>query len=35
MADPTTSGRFPLAEPGLWVERVGSRVFAAGSPALF
>ncbi|RWN28511.1 MAG: HAD-IIIA family hydrolase [Mesorhizobium sp.] len=35
MADPTTSGRFPLAEPGLWVEQVGSRVFAAGSPALF
>ncbi|MER9347993.1 HAD family hydrolase [Mesorhizobium sp. M0239] len=35
MADPPTSGRYPLAEPGLWVEQVGSRVFAAGSPALF
>ena len=35
MADPTTSGRYPLAEPGLWVEQVGSKVFAAGSPALF
>ncbi|ADV11389.1 HAD-IIIA family hydrolase [Mesorhizobium ciceri] len=35
MADPTTSGRYPLAEPGLWVEQIGSRVFAAGSPALF
>jgi D-glycero-D-manno-heptose 1,7-bisphosphate phosphatase len=34
MADPTTSGRYPLAEPGLWVEQIGSRVFA-GSPALF
>ncbi|MER8376623.1 HAD family hydrolase [Mesorhizobium sp. M1406] len=35
MADPKTSGRYPLAEPGLWVERVGSRVFSAGTPALF
>jgi len=26
---------YPLAEPGLWVERVGARVFAAGRPALF
>ncbi|MEZ2329143.1 D-glycero-alpha-D-manno-heptose-1,7-bisphosphate 7-phosphatase [Mesorhizobium sp. RCC_202] len=25
----------PLAEPGLWVERVGARAFAAGLPALF
>ncbi|UVK46918.1 HAD family hydrolase [Mesorhizobium sp. AR07] len=33
--DATTSGPYPLAEPGLWVERVGSRVFPAGAPALF
>ncbi|TPI64473.1 HAD family hydrolase [Mesorhizobium sp. B3-1-7] len=26
---------FPLVEPGLWVERIGSKVFAAGRPALF
>ncbi|WFP65454.1 HAD family hydrolase [Mesorhizobium sp. WSM4904] len=26
---------FPLAEPGLWVERIGSRSFPAGLPALF
>ncbi|TPJ74127.1 HAD family hydrolase [Mesorhizobium sp. B2-6-2] len=26
---------FPLAEPGLWVERVGDRTFPAGRPALF
>ncbi|UDL88824.1 HAD family hydrolase [Mesorhizobium sp. PAMC28654] len=26
---------YPLAEPGLWVERVGERTFAAGTPALF
>ena len=26
---------FPLAEPGLWVERVGDRIFAEGTPALF
>ncbi|BCM21182.1 HAD family hydrolase [Mesorhizobium sp. J8] len=26
---------FPLAEPGLWVERVGDRSFPAGRPALF
>ncbi|MDX8530141.1 HAD family hydrolase [Mesorhizobium sp. VK25A] len=25
----------PLAEPGLWVERVGNRNFPAGRPALF
>ncbi|TPJ53774.1 MULTISPECIES: D-glycero-beta-D-manno-heptose 1,7-bisphosphate 7-phosphatase [unclassified Mesorhizobium] len=25
----------PLAEPGLWVERIGGRVFPAGQPALF
>ncbi|MER9302197.1 HAD family hydrolase [Mesorhizobium sp. M0293] len=36
MADPTTSGRrYPLAEPGLWVERIGRTVFPAGTPALF
>ncbi|TIQ32036.1 MAG: HAD family hydrolase [Mesorhizobium sp.] len=28
-------GDFPLAEPGLWVERIGSRSFSAGLPALF
>ncbi|WFP78719.1 HAD family hydrolase [Mesorhizobium sp. WSM4906] len=28
-------GDFPLAEPGLWVERIGSRSFPAGLPALF
>ncbi|MBZ9733074.1 HAD family hydrolase [Mesorhizobium sp. CA18] len=26
---------FPLAEPGLWIERVGDRTFPAGRPALF
>ena len=26
---------FPLAEPGLWVERIGNRAFPAGLPALF
>lgn len=26
---------FPLVEPGLWVERVGGRIFAKGTPALF
>ncbi|TPL02423.1 MULTISPECIES: HAD family hydrolase [unclassified Mesorhizobium] len=26
---------FPLAEPGLWVERIGARMFPAGRPALF
>ncbi|TGQ36422.1 HAD family hydrolase [Mesorhizobium sp. M00.F.Ca.ET.216.01.1.1] len=26
---------YPLEEPGLWVERIGTRVFPAGSPALF
>jgi D-glycero-D-manno-heptose 1,7-bisphosphate phosphatase len=26
---------FPLAEPGLWVERIGDRSFPAGRPALF
>lgn len=26
---------YPLAEPGLWIERVGARAFAAGRPALF
>ncbi|MEW6634308.1 MAG: HAD family hydrolase [Pseudomonadota bacterium] len=26
---------FPLAEPGLWVERIGSRTFPSGRPALF
>lgn len=35
MADTGASGPYPLAEPGLWVERVGSRVFPAGTPALF
>ena len=30
-----TGGPYPLAEPGLWVERVGSRVFPANTPALF
>lgn len=28
-------GDLPLAEPGLWVERIGSRSFPAGLPALF
>jgi D-glycero-D-manno-heptose 1,7-bisphosphate phosphatase len=35
MAEARTSGPYPLAEPGLWVERIGSRVFPAGTPALF
>jgi D-glycero-D-manno-heptose 1,7-bisphosphate phosphatase len=35
MADTSASGPYPLAEPGLWVERVGSRVFPPNAPALF
>ena len=35
MADTGASGPYPLAEAGLWVERVGSRVFPANAPALF
>ena len=35
MADTGASGSYPLAEPGLWVERVGSRIFPANTPALF
>ncbi|WP_352589792.1 D-glycero-alpha-D-manno-heptose-1,7-bisphosphate 7-phosphatase [Mesorhizobium caraganae] len=35
MSDTGASGPYPLAEPGLWVERVGSRVFPANAPALF
>ena len=35
MADSTASDPYPLAEPGLWVERVGRTVFPAGTPALF
>jgi len=35
MADTGASGSYPLAEPGLWVERVGSRSFLPGTPALF
>ena len=35
MADTGASGPYPLAGPGLWVERVGSRVFPANTPALF
>jgi len=29
------SAEFPLVEPGLWVERIGTRSFPAGLPALF
>ncbi|RWM79607.1 MAG: HAD-IIIA family hydrolase [Mesorhizobium sp.] len=29
------SNHYPLEEPGLWVERIGTSVFAAGTPALF
>jgi D-glycero-D-manno-heptose 1,7-bisphosphate phosphatase len=35
MTDTAASGPYPLGEPGLWVDRVGSRVFPAGRPALF
>jgi D-glycero-D-manno-heptose 1,7-bisphosphate phosphatase len=35
MADTGATGSYPLAEPGLWVERVDSRVFPADTPALF
>ncbi|WP_421916733.1 D-glycero-alpha-D-manno-heptose-1,7-bisphosphate 7-phosphatase [Mesorhizobium sp.] len=34
MAD-ASPNPFPLVEPGLWVERVGDRTFAKGTPALF
>ncbi|PBB82608.1 HAD family hydrolase [Mesorhizobium sp. WSM3879] len=33
MAD--REGDFPLVEPGLWIERIGAKAFAAGLPALF
>lgn len=33
--DATTPGSYPLQEPGLWVERIGTRLFPAGTPALF
>ncbi|TIV71145.1 MAG: HAD-IIIA family hydrolase [Mesorhizobium sp.] len=26
---------YPLVEPGLWVERIGTRIFSSGFPALF
>lgn len=29
------SAAHPLEEPGLWVERIGDRVFSKGRPALF
>lgn len=29
------SSRYPLEEPGLWVEGIGSKIFPAGRPALF
>lgn len=29
------SSRYPLEEPGLWVERIGGKIFPAGRPALF
>ncbi|MDX8480246.1 HAD family hydrolase [Mesorhizobium sp. VK24D] len=29
------SAAFPLVEPGLWVERIGTRAFSTGLPALF
>ncbi|MGX5849782.1 D-glycero-alpha-D-manno-heptose-1,7-bisphosphate 7-phosphatase [Mesorhizobium sp. PL10] len=35
MADSGASGPYPLAEPGLWVERVGRRLFVVDTPALF
>ncbi|MEO5755655.1 MAG: HAD-IIIA family hydrolase [Mesorhizobium sp.] len=35
MADAGISGAYPLTEPGLWVERIGDRVFPGASPALF
>ncbi|UVK41081.1 HAD-IIIA family hydrolase [Mesorhizobium sp. AR10] len=38
MADvtlPVKPSPYPLEEPGLWVERIGDRVFAEGTPALF
>ena len=38
MADgtlPVKPNPYPLEEPGLWVERIGTRVFAPGTPALF
>ncbi|RWO78264.1 MAG: HAD family hydrolase [Mesorhizobium sp.] len=31
----TTSQPYPLEAPGLWVERIGTSVFPAGTPALF
>ncbi|RJT39259.1 HAD family hydrolase [Mesorhizobium waimense] len=34
MAEATVNP-YPLAEPGLWVERIGSKVFPVGTPALF
>ncbi|WP_425351059.1 D-glycero-alpha-D-manno-heptose-1,7-bisphosphate 7-phosphatase [Mesorhizobium sanjuanii] len=31
----TAVSRYPLEEPGLWVERIGNKPFPAGTPALF
>ncbi|MGX9176550.1 D-glycero-alpha-D-manno-heptose-1,7-bisphosphate 7-phosphatase [Mesorhizobium sp. BHbdii] len=31
----TTSQPYPLEEPGLWVERIGTADFPTGTPALF
>ncbi|CCV15744.1 HAD family hydrolase [Mesorhizobium sp. STM 4661] len=30
-----TPNPYPLEEPGLWVKRIGSKIFPAGRPALF
>jgi D-glycero-D-manno-heptose 1,7-bisphosphate phosphatase len=35
MADDGAAEPYPLTEPGLWVERLGSRVFPSNLPALF
>ena len=36
MADRTAAAiSYPLEEPGLWVERIGTAVFPTGTPALF
>ncbi|RRH95291.1 HAD family hydrolase [Mesorhizobium tamadayense] len=32
---PDGGADYPLVEPGLWVERIGTKTFATGLPALF
>ncbi|RWA60634.1 MAG: HAD family hydrolase [Mesorhizobium sp.] len=35
MADQGSAATHPLVDPGLWIERIGAKVFPANTPALF